>query len=108
MLLDRDEHPCSRGLPQDPHARVASYKVANRSRPRQCRPTSRQRAALKRCLRKVPSKQRRVLRAYYDGGRSLRDVGLTCGMNANAVAQLLFRIRAALRTCILERLAADA
>jgi RNA polymerase sigma-70 factor, ECF subfamily len=68
----------------------------------------RRRAALNRCLRKVPIKQRRVLRAYYDGSRSLRDVGLTCGMNANAVAQLLFRIRAGLRTCILERLAADA
>lgn len=62
------------------------------------------RRALAACLEEVSERNRGLLLQYYDHGRSLADIGATIGRNANAVAQLFHRIRAALRACIRQRL----
>ena len=58
------------------------------------------RSALATCLDEMPARNRGLLLDYYDKGRSLGDIGTSLGRNANAVAQLFHRIRAALRACM--------
>lgn len=63
------------------------------------------RRALVECLRVVPDRNRGLLLDYYANGRSLADIGLGIGRNANAVAQLFHRLRSLLRDCMAKRLA---
>jgi RNA polymerase sigma-70 factor (ECF subfamily) len=63
------------------------------------------RLALAACLAELPLRNRRLLLDYYGNGRSLAEIGLAIGRNANAVAQLFHRIRRLLRDCLTTRLA---
>jgi DNA-directed RNA polymerase specialized sigma24 family protein len=45
-----------------------------------------------------------VLAQRYESGRSLTDIGMALGRNANAMAQLLHRIRELLRECVERKL----
>jgi RNA polymerase sigma-70 factor, ECF subfamily len=62
------------------------------------------RRALVECLQAVPDRNRGLLLDYYANGRSLADIGLGIGRNANAVAQLFHRLRSLLRDCMAKRL----
>jgi RNA polymerase sigma-70 factor (ECF subfamily) len=63
------------------------------------------RRALAECLQKIPDRNRGLLLDYYTHGRSLTEIGLGIGRNANAIAQLFHRLRRLLRDCIHKRLA---
>ena len=64
----------------------------------------RRRIAVWACVDALPSRHREALKARYGDGRSLGDIGATIGRNANAVAQLLHRIRVMLRECVERKL----
>ncbi len=64
----------------------------------------RQERALVECVASLPERQRRVLEMHYFGQMHLEQIGATIDRKANAVSQLLFRIRKALRECIERRL----
>lgn len=64
----------------------------------------RQERALAECLEEVPTRNRSLLLEYYANGRSLAEIGLGVGRNANAIAQLLHRLRSRLRDCVARRL----
>lgn len=63
------------------------------------------REALAKCLQEVPGRNRTLLLDYYSNGRSLAEIGLGVGRNANAIAQLFHRLRGLLRDCMHKRLA---
>ena len=65
----------------------------------------RERKALATCIDGLPERHRAVLAMHYESGLSLADIGATLDRNRNAVAQLLHRIRATLRSCVERRLA---
>ena len=65
----------------------------------------RERKALAACIDGLPERHRAVLAMHYENKQSLADIGVTLNRNRNAVAQLLHRIRATLRTCVERRLA---
>jgi RNA polymerase sigma-70 factor, ECF subfamily len=65
----------------------------------------RSRQALLACLAKLSERHRHTLLLHYQSGESLATIGASLGRTANAVAQLLHRIRATLRTCMQRRLA---
>lgn len=64
----------------------------------------RQERALAICVESLPERHRQVLDMHYFGQMPLDQIGATIDRKANAVAQLLFRIRKALRECIERRL----
>lgn len=63
-----------------------------------------QRVAVWACVDELSERHRDILTARYRDGRSLGDIGVTLGRNANAMAQLFHRIRAILRECVERRL----
>jgi RNA polymerase sigma-70 factor (ECF subfamily) len=63
-----------------------------------------QERALTACVAALPERHRQVLEMHYFGRMHLEQIGATIDRKANAVAQLLFRIRKALRECIERRL----
>lgn len=65
----------------------------------------RRRLALVACLEELSERNRSALTMRYQGGHSLTAIGDQFGRTANAVAQLLHRIRSALRDCVDQRLA---
>jgi len=65
----------------------------------------RQRLALVDCLAELSDRNRAALLLHYEGGQSLAAIGARLGRTANAVAQLLHRVRSALRGCVDRRLA---
>lgn len=65
------------------------------------------RLALASCLQELSDRNRAVLQDYYERGLSLGDIGLSIGRNANAVAQIIHRLRSILRTCIQQKLEAQ-
>jgi RNA polymerase sigma-70 factor (ECF subfamily) len=66
----------------------------------------RQRVAAWACVDELSERHRDVLTARYRDGRSLGDIGVTLGRNANAMAQVFHRIRAILRECVERKLSA--
>jgi RNA polymerase sigma-70 factor (ECF subfamily) len=66
----------------------------------------RQRVAVWACVDELSERHRDVLTARYRDGRSLGDIGVTLGRNANAMAQVFHRIRAILRECVERKLGA--
>lgn len=64
------------------------------------------RQALAACLDELPDRNRLLLIEYYTHSRSLSEIGLDIGRNANAVAQLFHRLRGLLRDCMTKKLAA--
>lgn len=63
-----------------------------------------QERALAACVASLSERHRQVLQMHYFGSVPLEQIGATIDRKANAVAQLLFRIRKALRECIERRL----
>jgi RNA polymerase sigma factor (sigma-70 family) len=62
------------------------------------------RLALVACLDELSDRNRTALMLHYQGGQSLAMIGAQLGRTANAVAQLLHRVRSALRGCMERRL----
>jgi RNA polymerase sigma-70 factor, ECF subfamily len=62
------------------------------------------RLALVACLDELSDRNRTALLLHYQGGQSLATIGAQLGRTANAVAQLLHRVRSALRGCLDRRL----
>lgn len=58
------------------------------------------RGALKQCLAKLSESEQELIRAHYQSGMSLPELGGRLGRSHAAVKQSLFRIRRSLRTCI--------
>lgn len=63
--------------------------------------------ALVGCLEKLPAKQRAIVEGYYGGDRTIKDYARDGGLAVEALYKQLQRIRAALRQCISETLAAE-
>lgn len=63
--------------------------------------------ALKHCLAKMSDGEQDLIRAHYQSGLPLQELSLSLGRTHSAVKQALFRIRQALRVCILRQLAAS-
>ena len=61
-------------------------------------------AALAKCLEALSERNRRAVRMTYEEGRDSQAVGAALGMGAGAVRVMLFRLRAALRGCVEEKL----
>jgi RNA polymerase sigma-70 factor (ECF subfamily) len=62
------------------------------------------RAALQQCLNSLPAKSGRLIRAAYEGDRTICDVAEDVGQSATAFYKTLDRIREKLRQCIQHRL----
>lgn len=56
---------------------------------------------LETCLEKLSEKTRSIVVEYYYRNQSIKDIGGSLGMNANHVAQILFRARKALYECMI-------
>jgi|688.fasta_scaffold147189_2 RNA polymerase sigma-70 factor (ECF subfamily) len=56
------------------------------------------------CVDELSPRHRDVLTQRYESGRSLTDIGMALGRNANAMAQLFHRIRELLRECVERKL----
>lgn len=64
----------------------------------------RQQAALMECLTSLPDKYRAVLEMHYYKQLTFEQIGRLVDRKANAVAQMLFRVRKMLRDCVSKRL----
>jgi RNA polymerase sigma-70 factor (ECF subfamily) len=58
------------------------------------------REALRTCLEEVRGRRRTVLDLRYGEGSKVNDIAEQLGMSASAVSVMLFRVRAALMTCV--------
>ena len=65
----------------------------------------RQEKALAVCVESLPERHRSLLKMHYFGQMPFEQIGSTINRKANAVAQMMFRVRNALRECIERRLA---
>lgn len=65
-------------------------------------------AALRVCLSKLRDRDRELILSHYEEGESLADCARRTGSTAGTMKVALFRLRAALRRCITERLALEA
>lgn len=64
-------------------------------------------AALERCLRKLPERQRALVEQRYQHGESVRAMAGHMGQPENALAAMLYRIRRGLQECITASLAKE-
>ena len=64
------------------------------------------RDALQECLKSLPEKSGRLIRAAYEGDRTIREVADEIGQSAPAFYKTLNRIREKLRQCVQQRLKA--
>lgn len=55
---------------------------------------------LEDCIARLPERSRDVLCRFYENGESMSTIGATLKRTANAVGQMLFRIRKALIVCV--------
>lgn len=69
------------------------------------RDLDRRRAALGTCLEKLSPPQRQLLELRYTAGQSVETISQSIGRPAGSLRQTLYRIRAALQSCIEGRLA---
>ena len=63
------------------------------------------RLALDHCLQQLPPPQRQLIDLRYTAGQTIELIGESIGRPAGSVRQALYRIRAALQTCIERQLA---
>jgi RNA polymerase sigma-70 factor (ECF subfamily) len=68
---------------------------------------SRQREALHRCMQRLSPAQRRLAELAYHDGLSPAAIAERLARTANVIHVLLSRLRAALRSCVLERLGVE-
>ncbi|QNN20891.1 sigma-70 family RNA polymerase sigma factor [Planctomycetales bacterium ZRK34] len=64
--------------------------------------------ALEHCIRGLPPNHRQLIEQRYGGNLSVKQLAQQRGATPGGLSQLLFRIRAALLTCIQRRLTAEA
>ena len=64
--------------------------------------------ALRHCVEKLPEQDRDIVRAHYESGQPLAELGARLGRSAGALKQVLFRVRRTLRACIETQLAKGA
>lgn len=57
-------------------------------------------AVLRKCVEKLPEKNRKLLKSHYFDGVPIETLAEAEGMKSGAVRQLFFRLRNLLRTCI--------
>lgn len=69
-----------------------------------CEALERQQAALRTCLRRLPDRQRDIVRRRYTEGASIKAVAEQLGIAASAIKQTLFRARCSLIDCVRFRL----
>lgn len=62
-------------------------------------------AALRHCLEKLRPVDRELVLSHYEEGETLAECAQRCGRTVGTLKVTLFRVRAALRKCIAERLA---
>jgi len=62
-------------------------------------------AALRGCLERLRPMDRNIVLSHYEEGESLAECAKRCGSTPGSMKVALFRIRAALRRCIVDRLA---
>jgi RNA polymerase sigma-70 factor, ECF subfamily len=67
-----------------------------------------ERAALERCVAKLSTRHRDLLALYYEKRLPLPEIAATLDSNANALGQMLHRIRASLRECVRRQLGSPA
>ncbi len=67
-----------------------------------------ERSALERCVAKLSRRHRDLISLYYEERLPLAQVAETFNTNANAIGQMLHRVRASLRSCVKRQLAAPA
>lgn len=56
--------------------------------------------ALRVCLKKLPDKDRDIVRAHYESQQPLAELSAEIGRSVGALKQVLFRVRRTLRSCI--------
>lgn len=66
--------------------------------------TERQQEALQVCLKRLPDRQRDLVRRRYSEGASIKSVAKQLNIAANAVKQALFRARTNLIQCVQHRM----
>lgn len=64
-------------------------------------------AALEHCIEKLPEKHRQVLDMRYVAGLKPKQIAKSMNSTSNAISISLFRIRAALASCVEKRLSAN-
>jgi len=57
-------------------------------------------AALKRCMEKIPDRQRTFLTLRYEKEQTSEEIGRQCNATAEAVRVALLRVRTALKDCV--------
>lgn len=67
-----------------------------------------ERAALERCVAKLSARHRDLLALYYEKRLPLPEIAAAIDSNANALGQMLHRIRASLRECVRRQLGSTA
>jgi RNA polymerase sigma-70 factor (ECF subfamily) len=65
------------------------------------------REALRTCLESIQGRRRLVLDQRYGDGAKVNDIAQQLGMSVSAVSVMLFRVRAALLSCIERQLAQE-
>jgi RNA polymerase sigma-70 factor (ECF subfamily) len=55
---------------------------------------------LEDCIERLPERSRKLVCRFYQNGESMSEIGTTMKRTANAVGQMLFRIRKALIKCV--------
>ncbi len=65
------------------------------------------RDALRKCLEKLPDRQRSIIESRYEPGASVRRMAEEAGMTEGALSQSLSRIRGAILNCIQSRLSTE-
>ena len=61
--------------------------------------------ALRKCVEKLPEKDRDIVRAHYESEQPLAEISAQLGRSVGALKQVLFRVRRTLRACIKTQLA---
>jgi RNA polymerase sigma factor (sigma-70 family) len=82
--------------------------LADASEEREARVSSEQYIeCLHACLNNLPERSRELIRAAYEGDKSIKEVAVDVGKSATALYKALDRIRNKLQACIETRLAAS-
>ncbi len=62
---------------------------------------------LRRCVDKLPSAQRDILKSRYQNNLSVQELSERCGRSPQAVAMMLYRLRNSLKECVERALRAE-
>lgn len=60
----------------------------------------RRQEALRRCIEKLPDRQREIVRSRYSEGSSIKTIAESLSLAATAVKQVLYRARISLISCV--------